>query len=70
MIRPTPRYVVRPGSKLFDRCVVDTLTDRIVWGPARDMRKAERVAAKLNGGSAGRADDTAAISPPAPPIQK
>jgi hypothetical protein len=74
MTAPTPRYIVVPGSRLFERCVLDKLTDRIVWGPRREMRAAEREAAKLNRKAAddliGRGDERAAASPPAPPIKK
>jgi hypothetical protein len=69
-----PRYIVVPGSQLFERCVHDQLTDRIVWGPRRDIRAAEREAVKLNRKAAddppsGRGEDGAAASPPPLPIK-
>jgi hypothetical protein len=46
--RATFRYAVWPGLHDFERIVVYQWTEKIVWGPSRDMRAAARVAATLN----------------------
>jgi hypothetical protein len=46
--RPVFRYAVRPGVHDFERIVVDQWTEKIVWGPSRDIPAAARVAATLN----------------------